>query len=99
MGKKVEMTDEELTERLIETNRMLHEVFSDEDYKILTGGIRERFLEMKSFGYENPLEALCDLLNAHDDKGMFMNACLKELTVSVAVDVILDGGWLNAKAK
>ena len=99
MGKKVEMTAEELTERLIETNRMFHESFSDEDYEMLTAHIRKRFLEMKSFGYENPLEVLVDLLNAHDDKGAFMDVCLKELTISVAVDVMLDGGWLNAKSK
>jgi len=54
---------------------------------------------MKSFGYENPLDVLVDLLNAHDDKGAFMDVCLKELTISVAVDVMLDGGWLNVKSK
>lgn len=99
MKKKVEMTAEELTERLIETNRMLHECFRDEAYEILTGGIREKFLEMKSRGWGNPLDALLFLLKKLEGKDSLMDVCLREQIISVAVDVIVDGGWENAKAE
>ena len=101
MGKKVKMTDKdkEIIERLVKTNRTFHESFSDEAYEILTGGVREEFLKIKSLGCEHPLDAMVFLLKELEGKDSLMDECLREIIISVTVDVMVDGGWENAKAE